>query len=73
MRHGVDLLKTDEANSTNDLDKELLKHIEEKIEERKQAKQNKNFELADKIRYELLNEGIIIKDTREGVTYEVIK
>lgn len=69
----LDLLKTDEANSTNDLDKELLKHIEEKIEERKQAKQNKNFELADKIRDELLNEGIIIKDTREGVTYEVIK
>ena len=69
----LDLLKTDDANSTNDLDKELLKHIEEKIEERKQAKQNKNFELADKIRDELLNEGIIIKDTREGVTYEVIK
>ena len=69
----LDLLKTDEANSTNDLDKELIKHIEEKIEERKQAKQNKNFELADKIRDELLNEGIIIKDTREGVTYEVIK
>ena len=69
----LDLLKTDEANSTNDLDKELLKHIEEKIEERKQAKQNKNFELADKIRDELLNEGIIIKDPREGVTYEVIK
>lgn len=69
----LDLLKTDEAKSTNDLDKELLKHIEEKIEERKQAKQNKNFELADKIRDELLNEGIIIKDTREGVTYEVIK
>lgn len=69
----LDLLKTDEANSTNDLDKELLKHIEEKIEERKQAKQNKNFGLADKIRDELLNEGIIIKDTREGVTYEVIK
>lgn len=69
----LDLLKTDDANSTNDLDKELVKHIEEKIEERKQAKQNKNFELADKIRDELLNEGIIIKDTREGVTYEVIK
>lgn len=69
----LDLLKTDDVNSTNDLDKELVKHIEEKIEERKQAKQNKNFELADKIRDELLNEGIIIKDTREGVTYEVIK
>lgn len=69
----LDLLKTDEVNSTITLDEELLKHIEEKIEERKQAKQNKNFELADKIRNELLNEGVIIKDTREGVTYEVIK
>lgn len=65
----LDLLKNDEEN----LDEDLVKYIEEKIEERKQAKQNKNFELADKIREELLSKGISIKDTRDGVVYEVIK
>ena len=33
----------------------------------------KNYELADSIRNELLEKGIILKDTREGTTYEVIK
>ena len=31
------------------------------------------FALADKIRNELQEKGIILKDTREGTTYEVIK
>ncbi len=65
----LDLLKIE----NNDLDENLVKYIEEKIAERKEAKQNKNFELADKIRNELLDKGIAIKDTREGVIYEVIK
>lgn len=47
-------------------DTEILK----KIEERNEAKKNKNFELADKIRNELLEIGIILKDTREGTTFE---
>lgn len=49
----------------------LKQYIESKIEERKIAKQNKDFALADKIRDELLLKGIIIKDTRDGVTYEI--
>ena len=53
------------------ISEELKKYIESKIEERKVAKQNKDFELADQIRDELLAKGIIIKDTREGVTYEI--
>ena len=44
-----------------------------KIEERKNAKKNKDFELADTIRKELLNMGIELTDTREGTTYKVIK
>ena len=55
-----------------DIDDELIKYIEEKIDERKEAKANKNFELADQIRNELLEKGIVLKDTREGTTYEVI-
>ena len=42
-----------------------------KIEERNLAKQNKDYALADKIREELLSEGIVLKDTREGTVYEV--
>jgi len=46
-------------------------YIMQKIEERKNAKSNKNFELADKIRNDLLSEGIILVDTREGTTYKM--
>ena len=56
----------------NEIDDELKVYIEEKIEERKIAKQNKDFELADSIREELLAKGIEIKDTREGTTYNLI-
>ena len=57
---------------SNAVDEDLKKYIEDKIEERKVAKQNKDFELADKIREELLSKGIEIKDTREGTTYSLI-
>ena len=43
------------------------------IEKRKEAKSNKDFALADKIRDELLSKGIVLKDTREGTTFEVTK
>ena len=42
-----------------------------KIEERKVAKMNKDFTLADNIREELAKEGIILVDTREGTTYKL--
>lgn len=63
----LDLLKEPQINA------KLKKHIEEKIEERNKAKQNKDYETADKIRDELLKENIIIKDTKEGTTFELIK
>ncbi len=53
------------------IDDDLEKYILEMIEKRKEAKKNKDFVLADKIREELANKGIIIKDTREGTTYEL--
>ena len=63
----LDLLKEEVV------DKELLKYINEKIELRKKAKENKDYILADKIRDELALKNIIIKDTREGVTFEIRK
>ncbi|MCI5553066.1 MAG: cysteine--tRNA ligase [Tenericutes bacterium] len=55
----------------NNINEDLKQYIEEKIEQRKQAKLEKNYELADQIRKELEQKGILIKDTREGTTYEV--
>ena len=46
-------------------------YIMEKINERNIAKQNKDYALADQIREELLSQGIVLKDTREGTVYEV--
>lgn len=53
------------------IDEEKLKYIEGKIKERNEAKKEKNYELADQIRDELLEKNIIIKDTREGTTFEI--
>jgi len=63
----LDLLKEE------DTDNDLIEYIEEKIKERNEAKKNKDFILADKIRDELKEKGIILKDGREGTTYEIIK
>ena len=63
----LDLLVHDSVH----IDDELKQYIEDKISKRNIAKQNKDYELADKIRDELKEKGIIIKDSREGVTYEI--
>ena len=62
----LDLLE-DESIEVN-LDSEIL----EKIELRNKAKLEKNYELADKIRDELLKDGIKLIDSRDGTTYEFI-
>ena len=59
-------------NNEKKLDEELIKYINEKLEERKLAKQNKDYKKADNIRKELESKNIKIKDTREGTIYEVI-
>ncbi len=44
--------------------------IEALIQERKEARKAKNFARADEIRDELLQKGIILEDTREGVKWK---
>ena len=44
--------------------------IEKLIEERQNARKERNFARADEIRDELLAKGIVLKDTREGVKWE---
>ena len=48
-----------------------INYIEEKIEERVIAKKNKNYELADSIRNELENKGIILNDTIDGTIWDI--
>ena len=44
--------------------------IESLIEERQTARKEKNFARADEIRNELLDRGIVLEDTREGVKWK---
>ena len=51
-------------------DAELLdSEVEALIEERTMARKNKDFARADAIRQELLDKGIVLEDTREGVKW----
>ena len=67
------LIEAAEKLSSGDenTDSELVKYIEEMIEKRKEAKRDRNFAEADRIRDELLSKGITLKDTREGTTYTI--
>lgn len=60
---GIDTVKEDEI---------LPQDIERLINERQEARKNKDFAKADKIRDALLDKGIILEDTREGVKWKRI-
>ena len=55
----------------NKIDEKLEEYIKDAIERRNEAKKNKDYFLADKIREELLSKNIVLKDTREGTIYEI--
>ena len=63
--HKVDQLEL-KADGPNDLDA----YIQQKIDERQKARVGKNFKLADEIRRELLREGILLEDTKDGVRWK---
>ena len=54
------------------IDEELLNKINELIEKRNIAKENRDYALADQIRDELKNMNVVIKDTKEGTTFEIL-
>jgi cysteinyl-tRNA synthetase len=54
-------------------DENLPPEILDKIELRQKAREEKNFKLADSIREELRQMGIILEDTKEGVRWKKIK
>ncbi len=66
------VLSLDLIEEEKTVDSELESYILAKIEERNQAKKDKNYSLADSIRDELLEKNIRLIDSREGTTYEIL-
>ena len=61
-------LKDEDSSGNTELLDDLMNTV---LEIRKQARTNKDFATSDKIRDELKNIGIIIKDTKNGVEWSV--
>ncbi len=51
------------------IEPEIKGRIEKLIKERDSARQNKDFKKADKIRSELLEEGVVLEDTKESTIW----
>ena len=68
---GLDLINS-EKYIENQKNLELPEEISKLLNERKKARDNKDWTLSDKIRDELKEKGYIIKDTKEGMTVEKI-
>ncbi len=64
----LDLLKIEQK----ELDETTKKYIEDQIKIRTEAKQNKDYTTADKIRKDLEQKGIKLIDTKDGTTYQII-
>ena len=57
-------------NEKKDEKKEIPEEISKLVKARQEAKENRNWELADKIREEIIKKGYTIKDTKEGTIIE---
>ena len=70
------MLGLDLAGSKKYLEEQFKIEIPEEInillEKRKKARDEKYWELSDKIRDEIKEKGYIVKDTKEGMTLEKI-
>ncbi|MDD6095428.1 MAG: cysteine--tRNA ligase, partial [Clostridia bacterium] len=62
--------RQEEALSANP---ELVAKIEEMIEQRAQAKKDKDYAAADAIRSQLLDMGVVLEDTKEGTKFKIVK
>ena len=61
-------LKQEEKNQQDDLSGKLIDTL---LNIRHQAKQNKDYATADRIRDELNKIGVIVKDTKDGANWEI--
>ena len=62
-----------EDRSYNQISSEFKDKVDNLIEDRSNAKRKRDFELADKIRSELIDLGVEINDSPEGTTWKVVK
>ena len=62
-----------EDKSYNQISSEFKNKVDNLIEDRSNAKKKRDFELADKIRSELIDLGVEINDSPEGTTWKVVK
>ena len=62
-----------EDQSYNQISDEFKDKVDSLIEDRSNAKKKRDFELADKIRTELIDLGVEINDSPEGTTWKVVK
>ena len=67
VQHNVDeFLRSDIGQEALGLSEE---QIEDLIQQRKDAKKDKNFARADEIRQSLLDQGVVLEDTRQGTVW----
>ena len=59
------------SSNTKEISEIDEKYINDMINKRNEAKKEKNYNLADQIRDELLQKGIVLIDTREGTKFKV--
>ena len=68
---GLSFEKMMKKSQNVEIDKEFEQYILSKIEERKQAKLEKDYAKSDAIRDELKQKGVTLIDTKEGTTYKL--
>jgi cysteinyl-tRNA synthetase len=54
-------------------DMDLADELRRKIQEREQARKDRNFKRADEIRKELLEAGVVLEDTKDGVRWKILE
>ena len=59
------------AEASGDI-KVLSKEKKEKIDRRERARAERDFGLADKLRQELIEDGIVLEDTKDGVRWKIV-
>jgi cysteinyl-tRNA synthetase len=67
---GIINFDVEEKSANKDID---VNFIQQMIDKRTEAKKEKNYTLADKIREELKALGVELKDSKDGTTYKIIK
>ena len=66
-----DVLETEaERHRSNELQR-LAVEVDEELRQRAEARKARNFALADQIRQQLLDRGVIIEDTKEGARWKL--